>query len=196
MIPFVIGVLILVAIFGFFYFMKSKNPSRTEVETPPIKIETPVKEEDIVLALLTEKDKPSDYAILWNGTPNKTYPYIITHDSLEIAKGEISSPSSVFRVRGIPIVSGKTYDVQVGDRRVKIPFTPPTILGARNREGELDVETNIVPTDIEVIVASNKIPLSECQIKIEPPGFICKIPSTTNPTIMVYNGRNAVNILL
>jgi len=200
MIPFIVGILILVAVFVIFHFAKAKKTESVKT-TKVTQMEGDVRKEDVVLALLTESDKTqiqAHYAILWNGTPGKSYEYVITHDSLEVAKGEGTSSSSVFKIRGIPLEPGKIYDVKVGDTKVTIPFTPPLVTGINTINGDFDVSTNIVPTNIEIILGSTKIPLRECQIKIEPPGFICKLPSHTEnkPTMVIYNGQNAVNILM
>ena len=213
MIPFFVGILILVVVFGIFYFIRSTS-RQDNLENNPVKVSTPqeINKDDVVLALLTEKNGDTTdgnkYAILWNGVPDKTYDYIITElpdeqgtNGREIAKGQASSTSSVFKIKGIPLEEGKVYDVTVGDASLRIPFTPPRIDKIMTDGQELNVTTDVVPTNIEIIVSTEtskvKIPLSECQIKIEPPGFICKMPQETkDPVMVIYNGPNAVNILM
>ena len=208
MIPFLIGVLILIAIFGFIWFVRTKKDktSKTTEELTQVSFSTSsfkeIKEEDIVLALLTESGATqldSPYAILWNGKPGKTYEYAITENGIEIAKGSATSKSSVYKIRGLPLEQNKIYDVRVGETDVRIPFAPPLVSGVAPIGDELDVSTNIVPTNIEILVSSVKVPLSGCQIKIEPPGFICKLPPhppETKPVMVIYNGPNAVTILM
>jgi hypothetical protein len=201
MISFIVGILILVAIFGLVYLVRFRDTSKGKSTDHPVVERSDVKTDDIVLASLTQPSKTLEgtYAILWNGTPNKKYEYIIWSDGKEIAKGEATSPSSVFKIRGLPLEPSKTYDVQVGNTRVRIPFTPPTIIKVSRDGDELDVETDVIPTNIEVIVSSVKIPLTECQIKIDPPGFGCKLPPDSQgaeQVLVIYNGQGCVNILM
>lgn len=205
MIPLFVGILLLLAIFGIFYFFRSSG-GNTPNQSEKI-IQPGILKEDIVLALLTDSSNPyahaqasahasAQYAILWNGTPNSTYSYTIIQDGIEIAKGESTSESSVFKIKGIPLEQGKTYTVQVEDTKVEIPFIPPIITGINMSEKSLDINTDVVPTNIEVMVSASKISLNECQIKIDPPGFVCKLPENVKPVVVIYNGPNAVNILM
>ena len=204
MIPFYVGILILVAIFAVAYYIRTSSNKETISNKPNSSVKqrsnSEILGEDIVLALLTESGKTQiqgQYAILWNGVPGKKYDYVVTHNSLEIAKGSATSSSSVFKIRGLPLEYGKIYNVQVDTTKVTIPFTPPKILKVTPSNDELDVNTDIVPTNIEVIIGSAKVSLSDCQIRIDPPGFICKLPpGNVKPVMVIYNGPNAVNILM
>ena len=95
MISFLVGILILIAIFGFVYFIRTRKETSETSEglTPvllPIPVPNEIKGEDVVLALLTElgtTQLDNSYAILWNGNPGKMYKYLITENGTEVAKG-------------------------------------------------------------------------------------------------------------
>lgn len=160
------------------------------------------KKDDIILAELTDpsSEKDEEYGILWNGSSGETYNYsIISKESgVEVASGTVSSNSTVFKVKGLPLEYGKTYLVKVGDTEVEIPFVPPSfdLHSLDMSENRIDCNTSSTPTNIEVIIdGTQKIPMSALQIKIEPPGFIVNHSIKGKLIIMIYNGRNTANIL-
>lgn len=193
MLPWFVGILFIAGLCIFLYFIRpTLNSQVKRVET----IQIP-KKEDIVLAELTDPNGEEDYGILWNGTAGETYNYSIRSSDAEIASGTISSNSSVFKVKGLPLEIGETYTVRVGDTELEIQFVPPSfdlhslVISANH----IDCNTSSTPTNIEVIGETQKIPMSAIQIKIEPPGFIVNHAVEGTNIIMIYNGRNAANIL-
>lgn len=207
MISLLTGLLIVAFLLGVCFFISTtgifsdspredkKTLSKAKEESSTTK--SAISPEDIVLAKLTNSSGgQDDYALLWNGTPGISYNYEIAEKGLEsVARGEMSSNSSVFKLRGLPLQEGKEYVVSVGETTTNINFAPPLILRHSMENGKIVIDTNIVPTGIEVISGAEKVPLSKCEIKIEPPGIICDMPLDSKPTVVIYNGPGAVNIL-
>lgn len=177
-----------------------------------------ISSDDIILAELTEKGKDSDYAILWNAVPGKTYKYEIkdTEKNTIIAQGHLTSSTGVFKMKGLPLEHGSTYRVSVGEKdgktpstAVDVPFVPLSynLQSLDFHDTHIDCDTDATPTNIEIVVTDRRggnpipkiIPLSKIQLKIEPPGFICDSDVFSgldgDITIMIYNGRNTANIL-
>lgn len=177
-----------------------------------------ISSDDIILAELTEKGKDSDYAILWNADPGKTYNYEIrdTEKNTIIAQGDLTSKTGVFKMKGLPLEHGSTYRVSVGEKNgnipatvVDVPFIPLSynLQTLQNIDTHIECDTDATPTNIEIVVTDKTsgnpmpkiIPLSKIQLKIEPPGFICDSETFENLngdiTVMIYNGRNTANIL-
>lgn len=207
-IPWYAGIFLLIGLVVFIYFIKSTNsgeaPPKTKVNVNASL--TDPRKEDIVLAEITEQGKESDYGILWNGQAGKTYPYVIKDASTGeiVAESTAESKTNVFKIKGLPIEIGTTYQVTVGDEKtratIEIPFIPLSFdLHSLNyTSNHIDCNTDAPPTNIEIIINGvQKIPISELQIKMEPPGFIVnhRINERDNVTIMIYNGRNTANIL-
>lgn len=193
MLPWFVGVLFIAGLCIFLYLIRpARNSQVKRVET----IQIP-KKEDIVLAELTDPNGDQDFGILWNGIAGETYNYTIHSPEAEIASGTATSNSTVFKVKGLPLEIGETYKVKVGDTEVEILFLPPSfdLHSLVISENRIDCNTSSTPTNIEVIGETQKIPMSDIQIKIEPPGFIVNHPVEGNNVIMIYNGRNSANIL-
>jgi len=203
MLPITIGIFFFIALIIFLYFIsnnfaqndgaKDQSNDRASVAK---EIGTPLKK-DIVLAELTDYLNPieKDYGILWNAEKG-TYDYSISTNGKEIAKGTTSSENNMFKIRGIPLERGSLYTVQVGNTLVDINFSPPSFfLETLTLTNELECNTDIVPTNLEIVSGSVLIPKFNCHIKLEPPGLICDVKGYTDLVLMIYNGPNAVNIL-
>lgn len=189
-----IGILFFIGLIIFIYLTISNSP--LEKKKLPETKENP-KKEDIVLAELTEFQNPDkkDYGLLWNATKG-SYDYLISAEGKEIAKGTVSSENNIFKIKGLPLEHGKTYTVQVGDTFVDVNFSPPSfLLETLTLEDNLECDTNMVPTNLEIIAGAVLIPKFNCHFKMEPPGFICNVKGYTDLVLMIYNGPNAVNIL-
>jgi hypothetical protein len=206
MLHIIIGVIFILALVAFLYYLKYHKNISTESKISEKKgVPEDPKKEDIVLALITgklnlEDEEEDSYAILWNGIPNKKYNYIITNSNTEeiIAKGEIDAPSNgLAKIKDVPLVEKTPYQVHVNETSVDIYFEPPKFnLPLKISPERIECDTNIVPTGIEVLSSGQKIPLAKCQIKIDPddPGFLCDATVEGEVTSMVYNGPNVVNI--
>ena len=207
-----IGVIFVLALAAFLYYLKYHKNNESYTNSP-VNLENDPKKDDIVLALITGRlgndtelttetvtEPTNTYAILWNGTPNKKYSYTITDSNTEkiIAKGDIDAPANgLVKIRDIPLVERTPYQVYVNETSVDIYFEPPQfLLPLKITPGHIECDTNIVPTGIEVLSSGQKIPLSKCQIKIDPgnSGFLCDASVEGEVTTMVYNGPNVVNI--
>ena len=207
MIPWTFGVLVLLCIFVLIYFLRSRYSEKYTPETKntqPQKIDDPQKS-DIVLARLSSPDinNPPEYAILWNGTPGKTYRYAITEASTgaSIVNGSAECPpSGVIKIKGLPLVENVIYGVSVDDTTLSVHFSPPELLfpAIRFDAGGIDFDTSSSPTDLEVVYNNQKVKRGRLNIKLEPPGFTCDLPGGENPagdiTILIYNGPNVVNM--
>jgi hypothetical protein len=200
MLPWFAGVFFLIGLVIFIYIIRSFFGATTPPrDTPRISrnANTP-KNEDIILSELTEEGKDAEYGILWNAPPGK-YDFSIRTNGEEIASGSSTSSTNIFKVKGLPLEIGKTYNVKVGDTILDIPFLPPSFdLNSLNisPEGYIDCNTSFVPTNIEVILEENlKVSLSDIKIKMEPPGFMIDRKMKGFVVIMIYNGQNTSNIL-
>lgn len=199
MIPIVIGIVFFIGLIIFIYFInafKSNTGTTNVVKVAQIK-ENP-KKDDIVLAELTDYQNPQipDYGILWNAEKG-TYDYLISaKGGREIAKGTTSSENSIFKIRGIPLEKGEIYTVQVGNTVVDVNFSPPQFLLETLAYGnDLECNTDVVPTNLEIVSGAALLPRFNCHFKLEPPGFICNVEGYRDLVVMIYNGPNAVNIL-
>lgn len=208
MIGIAVGVIFLLALFAFLYYIKY-NHKREPVGTFKQDISQDPKPKDIVLAVITSPkgEEEVSYAILWNGKPGKKYNYTIKtsgdFSNTPIATGEVVCPNSgLVKIKGIPIEEGKVYDVTVADTTINVIFQPPQFILPLKLGGEegtntiLEMDTSVVPTSIEVLSSGLEVPLSRCLIKIDPadPGLKCEYEFNGEITIMVYNGPNAANI--
>jgi hypothetical protein len=206
MIEWIVGLILLLSIVVLIYFLKYNDPPSVphKVLENTQKLQDP-KENDIVLSKMTFLSGEIDYSILWNGNPDKEYTYTIKDSSGNvIASSKITSSSSVFKIRKIPLIDNQTYIVTVNDTTISIPFYPPdfNLDTLKLTNGSIECDLSVVPTNMEIVfnkppVAS--IPLSNCQIKMEPPGFTCensRINKEESMYIMMYNGENASNILI
>lgn len=209
MIPWTIGVALLVAIFVLIYFLQSRNDN---IPKSPEKLDESLdpKTSDVILARLTTPDEQSpDYAILWNGTPNKSYEYSITETTSGalMASGIVKCPASgVVKIKGLSLMEDSIYNVKINKTNLQIRFAPPefyfpalSLPNGDENSSSLDFNTSSTPTDLEVIYGGQKVARGFLNIKFSPPGFTCEglngKESGTDVTIMIYNGPNAVNIL-
>lgn len=206
MLPWSFGVAVIVAIFVLIYFLKSRNEKDPEIKDEENMIDVASqdpKASDVILARLSSPtDEAPDYAILWNGVPNKSYDYSITETTSGalMATGTIKCPASgVVKIRGISLVEDSIYDIKVNDTSLQVRFAPPEFyFPALSNPPHIDFNTSSTPTDLEVIYGAEKVARGHLSIKMDPPGFICDLPSANfvaDVTIMIYNGANAVNIL-
>lgn len=208
-IPWYAGIFLLIGLVIFIYFIRAINAgpeSPPKANTNTNTSLTDPRKEDIVLAEITEQGKESDYGILWNGQAGKAYPYVIKDASTGeiVAESTAESKTNVFKIKGLPIEIGTTYQVTVGNEAtgatIEIPFVPLSfdLHSLRYASNYIDCNTDAPPTNIEAVInGAQKIPISDLQIKMEPPGFIVnhQVGAHDSVTIMIYNGRNTVNIL-
>lgn len=203
MLPWFVGVIFIIGLFIYIYFIKISRGVKETVGKENISKrhdQGEINKNDMVLVELTDFDKSPipNYGILWNGKAGMTYNYSISTNGIDVASGTISSNSTIFKVKGLPLENGKTYDVKVGETTVQIPFIPPSfdLDSLIILENNIDCNTSSTPTNIEVIIDGKyPVPISALQIKFEPPGFIVNYSTGGNIVIMIYNGRNAANIL-
>jgi len=210
MIPWTFGVALLLVIFILIYFLRARGENYTpEQNTKPPTSSTPddPKKTDIVLARLTAPDglSPPEYAILWNGTPGKSYEYSIEEASTgaSVASGSATCPpSGVIKIKGLGLVENVIYGVTVGTTNLNVHFALPEFIfpAVRFDTGGIDFDTSSSPTDLEVVYNNQKVPRGFLGIKMEPPGFTCDLSGNAgeNPsgdvTILIYNGPNVVNM--
>lgn len=194
MIPIIMGVIFLLALVAFIYYLKSK---------PVVILKQDPRPEDIVLAKITSSDPAlmkDTYAILWNGTPGNNYHYTITDVSSVpkiIAQGDVICPqNALVKIKDIDLKKGINYQIHVAETSIDVLFEPPEFILPLKLTNKLEGDTNIPPTKIEILSSGEQISLDKCQIKIDPgnPGFICDQDVKGEVTCMVYNGPNAVNI--
>lgn len=218
MISLVVGICIIAAILLFIYVIRAKNMfsltgvgSRSiEIEQTPVDVDVnkpnPIPKDDIVLATIVSPKHGGvvDRVLMWNAPPG-SYQYVITDDDREIAKGSITSSSGLYMARGLNLIDHKRYMVMVGGTKVDVPYSPPNFdLGSLTIEPKtIRCSCDVVPTSIELVVGGIKLPISRCQMTIEPPGFICNFTDAdaisvdgVESHIVVYNGANACSILV
>lgn len=172
---------------------------RTEKETPiPIVAEHSPKTTDIVLAELSD----GNFAILWNGKLGVSYHYSIrdTETKSIIVESDITSSSSLVKIKSIPLVRHRVYQITVGDTKITAKFTPPHINSdyISNTLTSTEIRTDIMPTDVEIMIDGKKISTEHIGIFGDPqPGLKIDMPITEYKelVIMVYNGPNVVYIL-
>jgi hypothetical protein len=205
MLHFAIGITIILCVLLFVFFLRYRKTTPTTDTAPPIKSGSPeIDSKDIVLARLQSEQEIS-YGILWNGPQGNTYHYKITFDEgTEVAQGEISHLNkgpgiAVYKLKGLPLVEGTLYQVEVGDTKLNVEFNPLDIQNMAVKGKELQIHTSGMPTDVEILINNSKIPLNNCGITPEPPGVICDVSGmalekSSNIVAMVYNGKNVVTI--
>jgi hypothetical protein len=162
-----------------------------------------IPKDDIVLATITSPKHGGvvDRVLMWNA-PSGSYQYVITDDDREVAKGSITSSTGLYMVKGLNLVDHRRYLVMVGSTRVDVPYSPPNFdLESLTVEPRtIRCSCDVVPTSIELVVGGIKLPISRCQMMIEPPGFICNLTDDlidgVESHIVVYNGANACSILV
>lgn len=206
MIAWVVGLIFLLSIFVLIYFIKYHENQKDSKPKTQIKNISDPKENDIVLSKLTFPSGEVDYSILWNGTPGKEYSYTIKDSSGNaiVENAKASSSSSVFKIKKLPLIDNQTYTVTVNNTTITIPFYPPEFIlnTLKLNNGSIECDMSVVPTNMEIVFNNQpvtSIPLSDCQIRMEPPGFICENPRISpseNMYVMMYNGENASNILI
>jgi len=191
MLPIAVGIIFFIFLIVFLYFIGGSTPKKQIVE------KIGPKPEDIVLAELKDYQNAdsTDYGLLWNAKPGD-YNYSISTEGKEVASGSCSSVSTMFKIRGLPLENNKTYTVQVGDTVVDVHFLPITFyLNTLLVGNSLECDTNISPTNLEIVSGAVLIPKHKCHIKMEPPGFICDIEGYKDVVLMIYNGIHTVSIL-
>ena len=157
--------------------------------------------------MTSDKSDEDYFAILWNGTPDKSYSYTITDISSDepivVAQGDVSCPASgLVKIRDIQIEEEKNYQVHVDETSIDVRFEPPQIISPiTSEDGVLRCRTNVPPTNLEMYISGKQLPLTACSIELDPdnPGVSCEIPENNSEEVsevvcMVYNGSNAVNI--
>jgi hypothetical protein len=204
----IIIITVSVLICAFVYYIRSQREIPSEGLTEGKDLikhitDESIKANDIVLAKLSA----NEYGFLWNGLPNIEYSYSIKTkiEGREIASGKIKSASSIFKIKGIPLVPFTTYLVSVGrlnksPTTVEIQFEPMTIDedSLKIAPDKIECNCSMVPTFIEIIVDGKKIPLTSIELNIEPPGIICHLSDNKLPNSIVitaYNGDNTVTLL-
>lgn len=209
MLEWVVGLIFFLSVFVLIYFLKYREKQgedpTTNLDSSPQNPNQDPKHDDIVLSKMTFLSSDIDYSILWNGTPGREYTYSIKNSSGNvIVNSKATSSSSVFKIRKIPLIDNQTYTVTVNNTTVVIPFYPPAfdLNTLKIGSGTIECDMSVVPTNMEIIFngdPAGSIPLSDCQLKMEPPGFMCensKIAGNQNMYVMMYNGENAANILI
>lgn len=204
-IPWIAGVIFFIGLVLFIYFIKEYN---TPIKETKKGVKTHPNKEDIVLTEITEENGLINYGIMWNGIPGKTYFYKIKAGNEIVAEGtSVTSKTNVFKIKGIPILSGSVYNVTVGisgsenATTVEIPFTPISFIPSSLifDSSHIECDTNAPPTNLEVLLNGSPISVSNIGIRMDPPGFVIDLPSASENkevTIMIYNGKNTTNIMV
>ncbi len=208
------GILLLV---GAVYYYKSKltqtvkSRHHGEIGTTSINFVNSPDPNDIVLASLITNNESIVYAILWNSKTATDYTYtiepvIINSDSTPItAKHEtrtIKATGPLVKIKDVPISPFNTYKIVVGNTNLEIHFDPPTVTKVTITGSTTAIlQTTYTPTDVEVIIDSQKIPATQIGILGDlDPGVTITLGPDNDFTkvkeliVMIYNGPNVVHI--
>jgi|WetSurMetagenome_2_1015567.scaffolds.fasta_scaffold553743_1 hypothetical protein len=202
MLHIVIGFVLLLGVIAIVYYfinrettLEKKNFSSVSTKPGPLA-------EDIVLVELFDSNPSgvtnNGYAIMWN-SKNTSDDYTIKNadDGVMVVSSTSTSNTGLHKVKNIPLTKGKTYIVTINSTTVKILFYPIDIIESKIEDNIIDITTESIPTDVEVIIGSVVLSPADTSIKVEPPGIICNISiAGDRKVVMIYNGKNTGSVIV